>query len=974
MDRIRSGAFALSGGLCIRAALLSLSVCSITSHAGAADRTYTTLNFGDYSTFLTGIRGNTIVGNYAIPNSTATGGLLYDIPSGTFTPFPISTEDGVNYPEAISASPYGPSFGSLDGILRTVGSYQTSESAPYDLSYLYDGALGPGANLTTLVYPSTQIDSTLFTIAHSTFGDTVVGNYDTQLATGNAFIYSISTGTYVTNNFPGAISTTAYGVYGNLIAGGYSPVGVGNGLGLDRGYIYNMTTDTWKTYNHPDAVITHFEGITGGGRAGTYNLVSDWVDIHGDVHAAVLHIAANGDETWIELGVGDFLTSANSMYGEQVIGVYVDDAHKINGYVVNLPEFYDPIRNSSTLATTNADSPALSGVEGDDIINDGVIRTTGANAPGVRSDSYGVVTNNGSIAVSGSGSAGVEMNGAYGTLLNAGTITATPGAYAIRTGSTAEGSVIANAGVIDGKVSVAGSIPARFENGGWMGISAVGAGTTHSISGTFVQTSSGTLALRAGQENDVLKITGVGRIAGAALTVFEPAGLRNQYTLMTASEGLSGTFDTFTPVGLGSYISAGLAYGENDVTLHLSSEITSFGGLSPNQNAVSRTLDRAFNSNGRLPGDLGAIYGLTDNQLPGALNALSGEVYASEHSALIEQAFYARQAVLSRLRQFGNADGGSARGALAHGGPASLSHLGGPDRGEGSNSVNEAAGIPITGPATTFWTQAFGARGSIDGNGNASSVRSNLAGVLTGADIQFEGNWRAGLALGYSSSNTQVNAQRSSADVEGGLIAFYGGTHSGALNLRLGATFGFNSIDTSRTVAFPGFVDRIRANNNASTAQAFGELGYAMSWGAVALEPFTNLAWVHLDSSAFTEAGGAAALAGSSSSEDVGYSSLGVRAATNYSLSNGIAFIPYVSVAWQYAFGDLTPGTSLALANVSGSNFSVSGVPLARNAALIDAGADLLISSDAKIGVSYTGQLAKDARENAIAGNVRLKF
>ena len=78
----------------------------------------------------------------------------------------------------------------------------------------------------------------MFTIAHSTFGNQVVGNYDTGLATGNAFIYTISTGAYRTNNFPGAVSTTAYGVWGNMIAGGYTPPGVG----FERGYIYNEDT------------------------------------------------------------------------------------------------------------------------------------------------------------------------------------------------------------------------------------------------------------------------------------------------------------------------------------------------------------------------------------------------------------------------------------------------------------------------------------------------------------------------------------------------------------------------------------------------------------------------------------------------------------------------------------------------------------------------------------------------------------
>ncbi len=90
-------------------------------------------------------------------------------------------------------------------------------------------------------------------------------------------------------------------------------------------------------------------------------------------------------------------------------------------------------------------------------------------------------------------------------------------------------------------------------------------------------------------------------------------------------------------------------------------------------------LDEAFNSAGSLPGDLGAIYGLPSSQLPGALNSLSGELFASEHSVLIDQAFYSRQAVLARLRQFGYAESGGPQAALANVGPTSMSHLGGPD-------------------------------------------------------------------------------------------------------------------------------------------------------------------------------------------------------------------------------------------------------------------------------------------------------
>jgi hypothetical protein len=121
--------------------------------------------------------------------------------------------------------------------LRTVGVYKTSASSPSDLSYLYDSAAAPLVRLVTLSYPSPPGAPTLTTFAHSTFGNQVVGSYDTQLQTGNAFIYDIKSGAYTTNNAPGAVSTTAYGVWANKIAGGYAQLGPGGGPGFERGYV-----------------------------------------------------------------------------------------------------------------------------------------------------------------------------------------------------------------------------------------------------------------------------------------------------------------------------------------------------------------------------------------------------------------------------------------------------------------------------------------------------------------------------------------------------------------------------------------------------------------------------------------------------------------------------------------------------------------------------------------------------------------
>jgi outer membrane autotransporter protein len=219
-----------------------------------------------------------------------------------------------------------------------------------------------------------------------------------------------------------------------------------------------------------------------------------------------------------------------------------------------------------------------------------------------------------------------------------------------------------------------------------------------------------------------------------------------------------------------------------------------------------------------------------------------------------------------------------------------------------------------------------------------------------------------------------VSALASSAQVDTGLVAGYAGTNFGALNLRLSGTYGLNSVYTTRQIAFPGFTDRDTARFSAGTGQVFGEIGYGTAISSVAVEPFAGLAYVHLDTAGFTESGGASALSTSGASQDTGYSTLGARAAAAYTLWNGMMLIPRASVAWQYAFGEVNPATALAFAGIPGSNFSVTGVPIARNAALIDAGADLRINPQAKVGLYYWGQHANTAHENGLRGTLTWMF
>ena len=144
--------------------------------------------------------------------------------------------------------------------------------------------------------------------------------------------------------------------------------------------------------------------------------------------------------------------------------------------------------------------------------------------------------------------------------------------------------------------------------------------------------------------------------------------------------------------------------------------------------------------------------------------------------------------------------------------------------------------------------------------------------------------------------------------------------------------------------------------------------------GTAAVEPFAGLAWVNVDADGFAESGASAGLTVSSSSSSVTYGTLGVRAATSMDLSNGDVLQPRGSLAWQTASGDLSPSAQMAFLSAPNAGFTVGGAPLAENSALIEVGADLIISPQTQIGLVYFGQYADEVSNYGIQANVTWTF
>jgi len=99
---------------------------------------------------------------------------------------------------------------------------------------------------------------------------------------------------------------------------------------------------------------------------------------------------------------------------------------------------------------------------------------------------------------------------------------------------------------------------------------------------------------------------------------------------------------------------------------------------------------------------------------------------------------------------------------------------------------------------------------------------------------------------------------------------------------------------------------------------------------------------------------------------------MSVSASTTFAM-NGARLTVKGMLGWCHALGDVTPETTLRFL-AGGSAFAIPGVPVARDAAVIEAELDYAISSTATLSVSYAGQFSGDAIDQSLGANIAIRF
>jgi outer membrane autotransporter protein len=248
---------------------------------------------------------------------------------------------------------------------------------------------------------------------------------------------------------------------------------------------------------------------------------------------------------------------------------------------------------------------------------------------------------------------------------------------------------------------------------------------------------------------------------------------------------------------------------------------------------------------------------------------------------------------------------------------------------------------------------------------------------LVGGDVEISDGWRVGGALGYVDGKTTVDDRSSHANTESYTAALYGGKRwnlgGNSMNLRVGAAYTHHKVDSTRHIDLAGG-QSLKADYSVNSMQLFSELGYDVQVNDdTRVGPYAQLAWTSQRAGAFQESGGSGALKGESQRDGVLTSSLGLRGATSFTLYKQPAALRG-SLAWVHAAGDVDQRRSLAFIQGQGSNFQISGVPLARDTAALELAAEVKAGEATSFGVGYGGQFGSGLSSHAASLYLQTRF
>lgn len=543
-----------------------------------------------------------------------------------------------------------------------------------------------------------------------------------------------------------------------------------------------------------------------------------------------------------------------------------------------------------------------------------------------------------------SGSGGLIKRG-VGTLTLSGTN--------IYTGSTqlAGGKLVVDGSIVSdlqvGKGAVLGGSGRVGNTWVWGKVTPGNSPGTLTVDGNYTQFAGSVLEVEfSSGASDRLEVTGTADIQGGELRVVGLTAdtLGKDFTFLNAASiTATSVFDTsrlgrafidLTPV----FGPPGLA---SSIQMQVRRNATRFADLAVSGN--QRAAAQAIESQGLGGAAYDPVVLMQEaGMAPGAFDQLSGEIYASTQSALVDIGGLLRQAAFARLYQAGR-DGSPAGQAQGR-----------------SPSGNLAV-----------WTQALGSWGELGASNDAGRMTRSTGGIMLGGDARLGDNAWAGMAASFTGSSFSA-VGNASTRADGYHLTAYAGLQHAAWALRGGVSQSWYDLRTHRYVGYQN-LGKASSSQHSRATQLFAEAGYALQVGSrTVLEPYAGLARMWLRGNDFQESGSAIALGGRANNFSITFSTLGARATMQLPDAGRFGMELTGGLGWRHAFGDRAPTANLQFA--SGNAYTVSGAPLARNALVAELGISLQASGTSRFSLSYAGQFAGATQDHGVQARAMWAF
>ena len=557
------------------------------------------------------------------------------------------------------------------------------------------------------------------------------------------------------------------------------------------------------------------------------------------------------------------------------------------------------------------------------------------------------------------------------------------------TSITWSGPTTVNGGVLD----VLGSIndPTVNAGGVLMGSGTVGAtqvnaggtlapgngtaGSSLTIAGNLAFQSGAIYRPQVGAPASLANVTGTATLNGATVNAAFASGtsITNQYTILTASGGINGTFASLGNTNLPAGFIDALSYRGNSVDLNLTAALGQSTSLDHSRQNVATALNTYFNTGGALPPAFAGLYGLTGANLANALTQASGELGTGSEQTTFDAMSQFLGLLTDPFTGRGNGFNGTTApdGYVDEGGQASAYAA----KGKRADAFAMFTKAPLA-QRWSVWASGYGGSQSTSGNAivGANDATSQIAGTAVGADYVFSPNTLAGFAIaggGTSFSVNNLGSGRSDLFQAGAYVRHI----NGPAYITAALAYGWQDITTNRTVAIAG-IDQLRAefDANAYSGRVEGGYRFVTPWiGGVGITPYAAGQFTTFDLPAYVESvvSGTANFALNYSANSVTDSrcELGIRTDKSYTMSNG-ALTLRGRLAWAHDF-DPNRAVAATFQALPGASFVVNGAAQATDSALTTASAEMKWTNGWSAAATFEGEFSSVTRSYAGKGVVR---